>query len=148
MKESTSPDTRRFRLTRQRQLILAALRQLHTHPTADELHQIVRRELPHISLGTVYRNLDVLCEQGLALRLEMGGAQRRYDGTASAHHHAQCLRCGRLVDVPEHLAPKLEVRLDQALGFEVTECRLELYGVCRACARRGEERPSAGEPQG
>ena len=67
-------------MTRQRPVILEELKNLTTHPTADELYSMVRRRLPRISLGTVYRNLEILSEMGLAQKLESAGAQRRYGG--------------------------------------------------------------------
>ncbi len=126
-------DSHRFRMTRQRDIILQVLQGLKTHPTADELYHLVRKQMPHISLGTVYRNLDVLCEQGLAFRLELGGAQRRYDAGMHPHHHAKCVRCGRVIDLPADIAPPVHIEIPPELGFQLTEYRLEMFGVCRAC---------------
>ena len=81
------------RVTRQRTVILEELRKLTCHPTADELCDIVRRRLPHISLGTVYRNLDHLAEEGIVLRLDMAGKSKRYDGNIQPHQHGVCDEC-------------------------------------------------------
>ena len=92
------------RVTRQRTVILEELRKLTCHPTADELCDIVRRRLPHISLGTVYRNLDHLAEEGIVLRLDMAGKSKRYDGNIQPHQHVCCIYCGRVADVPTQRA--------------------------------------------
>jgi Fur family ferric uptake transcriptional regulator len=128
-------NTKRWHMTRQREVILKVLKGLTSHPTADELFQLVRRELPHISLGTVYRNLDVLCEQGLVARLELGGAQRRYDAGMAPHHHARCVRCNRLTDVPLDAISVLNFNVDEVMGFRLQDYRLELLGVCADCRR-------------
>ncbi len=88
-----------YRMTRQRMVILDTLRSMVSHPTADEVYEAVRGILPHISLGTVYRNLEVLTEMGLIMRLDIGGGQRRYDGRAERHYHLRCINCERVVDI-------------------------------------------------
>jgi Fur family ferric uptake transcriptional regulator len=120
-------------MTRQRDVILRVLRNLQSHPTADELYHAVRKQVPRISLGTVYRNLDVLCEQGLACRLEIGGGQRRYDAGMCPHLHGRCVRCDNVIDLPAETAPPVEIKLPDDLGFQLTEYRLELFGICRSC---------------
>jgi Fur family ferric uptake transcriptional regulator len=67
-------------MTRQRKVILEEIRKTDSHPTADELYQRVRQRLPHVSLGTIYRNLETLAASGLIQKLEMGGSQKRFDG--------------------------------------------------------------------
>ena len=133
----------RFRMTRQREVILSVLKELYTHPTADEVYQIVRRRLPRISLGTVYRNLDVLYDQGQVLRLELGGGQRRYDGHTHKHHHGRCVHCEHLFDIPEDAVPPIELQLPADFGFEVTNITVEMRGVCRACREAMEGKAGA-----
>jgi len=87
-------------MTKQRRVILDELRKLKSHPSADELYRRVRRFLPRISLGTVYRNLEVLSQQGVVQKVELGGPQRRYDGDATTHYHVRCVECGRVEDAP------------------------------------------------
>ncbi len=121
------------RMTKQRALILQELRNVCSHPTADEIYGMVRRALPRISLGTVYRNLDFLTESGAILKLEHAGEQKRFDGNTKAHQHVRCRKCGRVSDVmPEVPLPPLpDMRVP---GFTVTEARLEFYGLCQDCA--------------
>jgi Fur family ferric uptake transcriptional regulator len=124
---------KRRRHTPQRQVILEELRLLHSHPTAAELYERVRMRLPRISLGTVYRNLEVLCEDGMARRLTLAGADARYDGVTTRHDHVRCSACGCLRDlegdeVPPHPTPPL-----LAGGFRIEGCRLEYFGLCPDC---------------
>lgn len=121
------------RMTKQRRIILDELRKLTSHPTADELYEIVRRRLPRISLGTVYRNLEVLSENGDIQKLESAGNQKRFDGNAQAHCHVRCLRCGRVGDVMGPVSgPSWEGI--EAPGFTVMRAEVEFYGICDACS--------------
>ena len=119
------------RMTKQRRIILDELRKVTSHPTADELYEIVRRRLPRISLGTVYRNLEVLSENGEVLKLESAGSQKRFDGDVSDHCHVRCVRCGKVGDVMGSV-PMPSTRVD-APGFTVTRASVEFYGVCDEC---------------
>lgn len=121
------------RMTRQRRIILEELRQLTTHPTADDLYEIVRKRLPRISLGTVYRNLDVLSRTGVILRLEMGGSQYRFDGNPWPHAHVRCVHCGRVADVHAEQTPVPLPGPDAACGYHVTGYRMEYTGTCPEC---------------
>lgn len=128
------------RMTKQRRIILEELRKLTSHPTADELYEIVRQRLPRISLGTVYRNLDVLSESGEVLKLESAGNQKRFDGDVSPHWHVRCLHCGRVGDVTaKATAPTVEGM--EAPGFTITHGMMEFFGVCDACRESGAEVP-------
>lgn len=136
-------EQRTQRMTKQRRIILEELRKLKTHPTADELYGIVRERLPRISLGTVYRNLDVLFENGEVLKLEAAGNQKRFDGDVSPHSHVRCIRCGRLGDVMQRTGG-VDVEGYTAPGFEITHASIEFYGVCDDCAELERNSPPAG----
>ncbi len=127
-----------LRMTRQRQVILEALRASHSHPTGDEVYRLARRKLPHISLGTVYRNLEVLSEAGLIRKLELGGMQRRFDPTTQEHHHIRCLSCGRVDDVSLAPLPEVARAVEKLSGYEVVEQRVALVGYCPPCRDRRE----------
>lgn len=110
------------------------LRGMGTHPTAQELYEAVRRRCPRISLGTVYRNLDLLVREGHARRLDYWQGQARYDGRLEEHQHVHCESCGRIgdVDLPgESWRSLVPARVD---GFEITHCRLEFSGLCANCS--------------
>lgn len=121
------------RMTKQRALILEELRSTTSHPTADEIYTMVRARLPHISLGTVYRNLELLADSDQVLKLEYAGFQKRFDGNTRPHPHVRCERCGRVGDV---MGPEVELEIPegaQAPGFKITSARLEFFGICKDC---------------
>jgi Fur family ferric uptake transcriptional regulator len=124
------------RNTRQRQVILEELRAIHCHPTASELHEMVRRRLPRISLGTVYRTLDLLVRLGAVQRLESGRGQARFDGNPDRHHHVRCVGCGQVADM--RTGPSKQARRgDQQIGgYEILGLRVEYIGICPACRDR------------
>jgi Fur family ferric uptake transcriptional regulator len=121
------------RQTRQRQIILEELRRSHSHPTAAELHEAVRQRLPRISLGTVYRNLELLASAGRIRKLPLSGETMRYDGDLGSHYHIRCVECGKIDDVE---IPALDIDsalLDSSDGYEILGHRLEFIGVCQSC---------------
>ena len=124
-----------LRMTRQRQIILEELQKDYSHPTASVVYQKVRRRLPQISLGTVYRNLEILSEQGLIKKLELAGAQKRFDGTLSKHYHVRCLKCGRINDVSMKTLTALDKKLSEMCDYEITGHRLEFIGLCPKCKK-------------
>jgi len=127
MKQNTAPQQQR--VTRQRTVILEELRKVVTHPTADELYNIVRQRLPRISLGTVYRNLDLLAEQGEVLKIESAGTSKRFDGITQPHQHVRCQKCSRVADVTIPM-PVPDTRHMILPGFAITAARLEFDGLC------------------
>lgn len=122
-----------LRVTRQRQVLLDELCKLYTHPTADELYQIARKRLPRISLGTVYRNLELMSEHGMIQKLEVGGTQKRFDGNAAPHYHVRCAQCGRVDDLSLPLDMDLERQAQQHTEFAVMRHSLEFTGWCPEC---------------
>lgn len=120
------------RRSKQRELILEELKGLTCHPTADELYERVRKRISNISLGTVYRNLELLAANGVILKIETGG-KNRFDGTAVPHPHIRCIQCGKVDDVNENIeAPALNQF--QARGYEVKGCSIEYFGLCPDCS--------------
>jgi Fur family ferric uptake transcriptional regulator len=124
-----------FRLTKQRQVILDEVRKSHAHPTADEVYENVRKRIPRISLGTVYRNLDRLAEMGEIRRVQLSGGQKRYDGELTGHHHARCVSCGCLADVSAEAVPAIDPEACRVDGFSITGFHVELLGLCSRCRR-------------
>ncbi|MFH1990832.1 MAG: transcriptional repressor [Pseudomonadota bacterium] len=127
------------RMTRQRKLILDVLRQVNAHPGADEIYDMVRKRLPNISLGTVYRNLEVLSESGEIQKLELGGTIKRYDWNPNKHYHIRCTRCGRVDDAPIAPLKQLENELYGATVYTIIGHRLEFVGLCPACSKQTED---------
>lgn len=132
--------TDKLRMTRQRQVILEELRNSHNHPTADALYEMVRKRLPRISLGTVYRNLEILSALGQIQTLEMSGSQKRYDGIAQKHYHIRCVYCDRMDDAPIAPLNSLEDELYGATVYTIMGHRLEFTGLCPECSANAEAR--------
>ncbi|MCA1959423.1 MAG: transcriptional repressor [Desulfomonile sp.] len=122
------------RMTRQRQVILEELTKLTCHPTAEDLHRIVRERLPRISIATVYRNLELLSEQGQVWKMSVGGAQRRFDGNTVNHYHIRCSVCGRVDDVHMEVMASLEETAKHSSGYQVMSHTVEFTGICPDCA--------------
>jgi Fur family transcriptional regulator, peroxide stress response regulator len=125
------------RYTEQRAAVYRFVQSTESHPTADEVFTQVRREIPDISLATVYKALETLVSCGLAVKLTYGDGSARYDGRTDPHHHARCLTCDAVLDVPGRLEDTLLRRLGRVEGFSVAGYRLELVGQCSACAGLG-----------
>lgn len=124
------------RNTRQREVVLEELRKLKTHPTAAEVHDIVRQRLPRISLGTVYRNLELLAGESLIIKLDNGAGRARFDGDLNKHLHVTCVACGRVDDVSGTPADIVADDLETPEGYEILGLRVEVSGICPRCARR------------
>lgn len=128
-------------MTRQRRVILEELRKLESHPSADEVYEMARRRLPRISLGTVYRNLEILSEYGMIGKLELGGTQKRFDGNVRNHYHVRCIQCGSIKDVPMEPLTIIENTLNELTDYEIIGSRLEFIGVCPRCRKEAQGRP-------
>lgn len=126
-----------MRYSKQREEILKVVKSLNFHPMADDVYKRVQRSMPHISLGTVYRNLNALVDQE-ELSCVQDGKIVRYDWETGPHHHFRCRTCGTLYnveiadeDILKFLAEKCE--------FEVKEVDLEMTGICGECSNGTEE---------
>ncbi len=139
-------ETKFQRNTPQRRMILEELHRTTWHPSAVELYERVRRRLPKISLGTVYRNLELLAAMGKIQKLDLAGGEARFDANSDPHGHLRCVRCGRVDDVDGPLPTAWIDRTGEAAGYEVLGHRLEVVGLCPACqdcSEAGEDAPSA-----
>jgi len=129
------------RMTRQREVILKEVRDSGSHPTADEIYERVRKKIPRISLGTVYRNLELLASSGLISRLEPEHTQMRFDWKTSDHYHITCIRCGAVEDADIKTSDNPFEHLEHALGnltkYGIFGHKLEFVGLCKKC--RSEE---------
>ena len=121
------------RKSRQRDIILRVVKNTKSHPNADWVYDQVRKEIPNISLGTVYRNLKSLAEAGEILQLEIAGHTRRFDGNTESHYHLRCQKCGLMIDLDEPLDRSIEKRIAEKTGFKILRQRVELTGLCTKC---------------
>ena len=128
------------RVTKQRQILVEVLDRKNWHPSAEELHKLVQRELPNISLGTIYRNLEQLAQKGAITVIEEAGAQRLYDGNPKPHYHVKCLQCGKVSDVPKKAVKWVQMPLVDMPKFTVTGHRIIFFGFCSKCRTHGVDK--------
>ena len=122
------------RNTKQKSLILSAVRSTCTHPTAEQVHLMIMDEMPGISLGTVYRNLNHMAELGLIRRISVTNSPDRFDGDLTPHHHICCLNCGEFGD-------RFDLKYDESLdvlaakksGYIINRHETVFYGYCKKC---------------
>lgn len=122
-----------IKTTRQKEAILRLLVNTVSHPTADSIYEEVKKEIPNISLGTVYRNLRQMKERGEIVELNSHGHMSRFDGKSSPHYHFICDRCGVVFDIDEPVDNELNKRISEKTGFLVEQHCLEFRGLCRKC---------------
>jgi Fur family peroxide stress response transcriptional regulator len=102
-----------------------------THPTADWVYEQVRKILPHVSLGTVYRNLNLLADEGLIQRVILDDGIVRFDGNTNDHHHFICTKTGKIYDVMLPLGDELLAKFNAEMNkhhFKATHFKIEFYG--------------------
>lgn len=121
------------RMTKQRRVILEELSKVCSHPTADEVYSMVREKIPHISLGTVYRNLDLLADSKQILKLESAGSTRRYDANIAPHSHVRCIHCGSIGDISPVDIPIVMPNNLLNNGYTLLSVRMEYDGICLKC---------------
>ncbi len=119
----------------QRDAILNELCSRKDHPTADELYWALRRTMPNISMGTVYRNLSLLTDNGQIRRITCGGADR-FDATTDNHYHLQCTECGRVIDIEMPVMESLEREVENILNAAVLTHHLNFIGICENCKKK------------
>jgi Fur family peroxide stress response transcriptional regulator len=120
------------------QAVLEVVRNSHTHPTALEVYEAVRRVRPRIGVASVYRILHSLAEQGLIREIGRTEEACRYDGHIERHDHAICTTCGALLDLPVDVLLPTEALQSaaDAAGIELQSHEVRLYGECTSCRQR------------
>lgn len=127
-----------MRYSQKREIIRAAVMNNKTHPTAEEIYNIVRKTNPEVSLGTVYRNLGQLVEAGDIIKLSMADGPDRYDGTLEPHQHAYCIQCGKIVDF-QFDTKDMEDAIFEKSGIRPNNCTINIRGLCCQCADKIEK---------
>ena len=126
------------RTTSQRLKILEYLKSVKTHPTAEIIHKAVSKDLPALTLATVYRNLNLLADQGQILRFEIG-KEYRFDGDTCCHQHCICRSCGTIIDFEDKKVNDFAIkRLDRKV-FEPESVQIMFYGLCKKCKGENNE---------
>jgi Fur family peroxide stress response transcriptional regulator len=121
--------------TAQRRVILQAVLDLDTHPTADAVYSLPSVRHARISRATVYRALESLVQSGAITKACHPGGKVRYDGRTEIHHHLICLRCDSVMDISSEKLNALQIPDTSAFGFDVKDFRVQLRGLCRQCRR-------------
>lgn len=119
--------------SRQREGILKNLQSRRDHPTADMVYESVQVEEPNISLGTVYRNLSFLAENGQILKISTGIGPDHFDGFTEAHNHFVCRKCGRVLDLDYVADEKIIADASKNFNGEIEGYDLQFYGTCEDC---------------
>lgn len=118
--------------SRQRELMLSILRSTCSHPTAHDIYEKMREVDPKISLGTVYRNLALLSENGMILRIDTEHDSVHYDGFTHPHYHFVCNDCGEVTDLSVDVLD-IDKRVEEEIGCSVSGHTLVFYGKCKKC---------------
>ncbi len=124
-----------LRHTKQREAIVDAFFSAGRHITAEELFNAAKRRNPEIGYATVQRNLNLLCESGLAEEIKIGKQKTKYEQKLRGRHHDHliCVKCGRLIEVNDEKIEKLQDKLAKANDFIPIKHKLEIYGICGDC---------------
>lgn len=128
-----------MKFTEQRALILQLLLKLDDHLTAEELHEIVKKEYPdqNIGIATVYRTLNFLEEVNLISSISFGKDGKKYEGNSSSHHdHIICTSCGKIVEFFDDEIEKRQEQVALDNGFKILDHTMQLYGLCQDCQNK------------
>lgn len=135
--DNSAAPSRQTRITRHRRIIMEELQVPNRHLTADEIYARLRRRIPNISLGTVYRNLELLVSSGKIKKLSIGSGPKQYDGGMHRHYHIRCIECGMVSDVSAEVFDDLNAGATVGVsGFDVIDHELEFTGLCNECKSR------------
>ena len=125
-----------YRLTPQRIMVLDALHSAERHISTEEIFERLREKYPYANISTVYRTLELLKELGLAAEISTGDGIVRYHAKEnSGHHHLVCTKCGKMFDFPEEELVPLENSLDKNHGFKANIHHLAIFGICSGCRK-------------
>ncbi|MBN1480901.1 transcriptional repressor [candidate division KSB1 bacterium] len=124
-----------FRQSKQRNRILELLRSTDSHPTADWIYAQLKKEFPKLSLGTVYRNLSTLIDQGLVNKIHFGSTFDRFEANTKPHYHLICESCGKIFDFNMKIYENLNEQAKQLTTFTINYHKLDFYGICQECSQ-------------
>ena len=129
---------------RKRDAILHYLQSVTDHPSAEKVFTQLKAQIPDLSMGTVYRNLNLFKQQGLAVSVATVKGVERFDGNTSPHVHFICQECDAVIDLMDMEIPaSLKNVAEHSCGGQIAECQLSFTGICQDCI----ENLSAGGPQ-
>ena len=120
-----------MRFSKQRDLILNIVQGTRSHPTADWIYGEVRKELPNVSLGTVYRNLGQLVDNKSLLAINIDGTIH-YDAFLDDHQHFQCKSCNNIYDIDISIIDFVS-QIESKTNHKIDGCQIHLVGICKDC---------------
>ena len=130
------PSGKQYRYSRQRERILEVLRSTQSHPTATWLYDTIKSEFPRLSLGTVYRNLAILVDQGLVQKIDAGSTFDRFEAKTEPHYHLICRKCGKIEDFEKLFFPEIDEEISRSTDFDIEGHRIDFFGTCSDCNRK------------
>ncbi|MDO4295566.1 MAG: transcriptional repressor [bacterium] len=116
-------------------LVLETVNRLQYHATADEIYDAIIQKHPHISKGTVYRNLNRLALMGQIRKIEVPGGADRFEHLCQEHYHIKCEKCGQIFDVDMEYIVGLEQSIRNTHGFHFTGHDIVFRGICPDCQK-------------
>ena len=123
----------KYKRSRQRERILNLLRNTDTHPTASWIYDEIKKDFTNLSMGTVYRNINILLDQNLIQKIEAGSSFDRFDANVSTHYHFICRECGNIDDLQMDVLEDLNTDLSKLTNYQAERHRLDFYGLCPSC---------------
>ena len=124
-----------MRYSKQKKEILKVVLDSYNHPDAKEIYRLVKKNIPNISLGTVYRNLNILVNEGLIRKIFIYNGNDRYDKMLTNHNHVICQKCGKLHDISFLLDESNINMFKKETGFKITICNFNINGICEECLK-------------
>lgn len=124
--------------SRQRDVVRKVLDENRIHPSAAQVFAEAQKEIPDISLGTVYRNLNYLEQDGAILRLDVGDGTDRFDAEVAPHYHFHCTACGRVFDVELPYDESVNERARQCTGGRILRHDTVFHGICAECEEKNQ----------
>jgi Fur family peroxide stress response transcriptional regulator len=122
----------------QRDIILKVVIDSFDHPTAEVVYNKVKQIIPNISLGTVYRNLNVLTDNGYVKRIGISNNQDRFDKTTANHHHIRCIMCNDVKDIFYDTASEFYDKIELETKYKIISKDLVFEGICPNCIEKGK----------
>lgn len=124
-----------LKVTRQRRAVLKAFLDCKDHVSAEELYRAVSQTEPRIGLATVYRTLSLLTQSGLAMELDFGDGQKRYEQNLHNRHHDHmiCTKCNRIIEFNHPMIEKFQEEVAKKHKFTITHHKLDMFGTCQEC---------------
>jgi Fur family peroxide stress response transcriptional regulator len=121
-------------VTHQRQVIYDALMGMRDHPSPEAIYEKVRRQIPSVSLATVYKNIKTFVDRGILREVSLHHGSTRLETNLDPHHHLVCLRCKTIVDLDDADVEPVRLKAQVPRGFRVHRCSVEVIGLCKDCA--------------